>query len=224
MNQHAPTPEDRLQIAVASRLRRLQGMSVDTSRLDVSMRHALTADSAPARRLTWLRPVRIAAGLLLLIGVLAVVLINVNGRVAMASPTELAQVHRMMAAGDGHAIPVDSLQEAERLLAERWGRAPGLPQVPEMDVMSCCLHQLGEHQVAAVGLQVDGVPLTLAASGPGDPQLMKGRRTTVSGTVFHLQSAENVNMVATERNGRWICLMGQLPFGRLIELATELRW
>ena len=42
------------------------------------------------------------------------------------------------------------------------------------------------------------------------------------GVTYHVQSFNSLNMVMTERNGRWICLIGRVPTERLMELALRL--
>jgi hypothetical protein len=44
------------------------------------------------------------------------------------------------------------------------------------------------------------------------------------GSRFFVQSYGNLNMVSAERQGHWICLMGELPSERLVDLGARLRF
>ena len=53
-------------------------------------------------------------------------------------------------------------------------------------------------------------------------RLPKSDIVTRAGVAYHVQSSGPLNMVMTERNGRWVCLIGRLPAGRLMDLASGL--
>jgi hypothetical protein len=45
-----------------------------------------------------------------------------------------------------------------------------------------------------------------------------------AGVTYHVQSSGRVNMVMTERQGRWVCLMGEAPIERLMDFAERLQF
>ena len=55
-----------------------------------------------------------------------------------------------------------------------------------------------------------------AVHGGSDP---RQAALMIEGVAYHVQSHERINMVMTERGGRWVCLMGKVPVDRLAELA-----
>ncbi len=46
---------------------------------------------------------------------------------------------------------------------------------------------------------------------------------TYDGFTYHVQAVVRLNMVMTERQGRLVCLIGELPVQRLMGLADQLR-
>jgi hypothetical protein len=124
---------------------------------------------------------------------------------------------------------VHSIQEANAALASD---NPGCPAVPAVggdavggdQVMACCLHRVGRARMSCVSLMADGVPVSLAVADAADVRVPDSQTLTVDGVVYHVQSAQGVNMAMTERNGRWICLMGKLPTQRLIDVAKDLKF
>ena len=44
------------------------------------------------------------------------------------------------------------------------------------------------------------------------------------GVTYHVESAGHLNMVMSERADRWICLIGQVPVDRLMNIADQLRF
>jgi hypothetical protein len=53
---------------------------------------------------------------------------------------------------------------------------------------------------------------------PPAPQIVR------NGTTYRAQSVGRINMVMTERNGRWLCLMGEVPADRLVDVAAQVQF
>jgi hypothetical protein len=212
--------------AVAGRLARLGQLPVDTTRLD--RRLAKLIPNPIHRRFgrwEWFISLRTAAAFLIAFGIVAAVIISLAGRPVLASPDQLAEIHQNVMRHDhGHSDVhrVASMEEAGQVLSSRWNRMPELPAMPEGHVMACCLHTIGRKTVGAVALEAGGVPVTLAIANAGDARLPDTAPIMVGENRYWVQSSHDVNMVLMQRNGRWMCLMGETKVERLIEIAEGL--
>lgn len=222
---------DRLDRATAARLAKLRSLPVDVSRLEKRLRAEggppPAADTAgPARRpwLGWLRPYRAVAALLLAAVTVAAVLLTTSGGPALASPAQMAQVHEDLVAGHTPVTRVDSIEEASRALSREWSQTAGLPGVPEAHVMACCMKAVHDKRMACVLLKAEGVPVTMAVASAADMRLPTSPTWARGGVIYHVQSAGRLNMVMTDRQGRWVCLIAELPVERLMDLANQLRF
>jgi hypothetical protein len=231
--EHDDPERERLDEAVSARLARLRSMPVDLSALRAAVEAQVGA--APRGRgqgrrmvLGWLNPTRAAAASLLILGMVVVLVIASSSGPVLASPDRLAQIHRDVVSGGAHGMrPVTSIDAANAALASEnpGGPAvPGVAGVADDHVMACCVHTVGRKKMSCVSLMTDGVPVSLAVADAADIRLPASETVTVEGVTYHVQSAQDVNMAMTERNGRWVCLMGKLPTGRLIEIAKGLRF
>ncbi len=90
--------------------------------------------------------------------------------------------------------------------------------------MSCCVHEIGRQKMACVALKIDGVPVSMAMADAADITMPQGKKIERDGVTYFVQSAKGVNMVMTERNGCWACLMGQVPVEKLLETLKGLHW
>jgi hypothetical protein len=58
-----------------------------------------------------------------------------------------------------------------------------------------------------------------------DMRLPADAKTLVADEVtYHVQTSGKLNMVMAERHGRWICLIGELPAQRLIDIASAIEF
>src|SRR5690242_18230846 len=115
MDQDPINPLDQ---AIADRLRRLSTMPMDLSRLEARLRAARKPSAPPTVILRLLRPASgLAASVIVLFLVAIFVLTNSPGE-AMASPVQMAQLHRDLVAGRIYAMQVDSIEAATRLLTQ----------------------------------------------------------------------------------------------------------
>ncbi|MGE5609238.1 MAG: hypothetical protein ACM359_08285 [Bacillota bacterium] len=209
--------------ATTHRLSRLASFPVDTSKLAATLRQQIPAPQAEQPRHMWLRPMRIAAAILVLIGGIIAALIFSSGGPALASPDVLAHVHEEMIAGQSHGVrKVTSIDAAAAALSEEWPQRPALPDMPEDHVMSCCVHEVGRKKMACIALMVNEIPITMAVADSSDIKTPEGTVLVRDGITYRVQSSGGVNMAMTERNGRWICLMGRLPVEQLIQLSSKL--
>lgn len=221
---HQPSREA-LDEATSRRLARLGALPVDTTNLDARLRAMLPpARETTASRLRFRHPMRIAAAILLAVGLTTGVMLFTRESPAVASPAELVRLHDDAIAGRGHVVQVQSLDEAARVLALQWSAKPDLPEVPGAEVMACCLHEMGKARMAAVTMTFEGMPVTMAVADASDMRSPKSPTIQRNGVVWHVQTAGDVNMVSSRQSDRWICLMGRLSTEKLMSLAESVKF
>ena len=221
-DQEIQDPGDRLDQATAARLARLRTMPVDTSRLDASLRGVIPAPRRQRAGVIWGRPLRAAAAMLVTFGVVAAILLSSSGGPALASAAQMAQMHDDLVSGKTPVMRVGSVDEANRALNAQWPGSPGIPSMPADHVMACCMKSVKNKKVACVLLRTETEPVTMTVANASDMKMPTSPTQVRDGITYHVQSFNDLNMVMTERNDRWICLIGRLPVGKLMDLATKL--
>jgi hypothetical protein len=219
--------DERWQRSVSARLSKLRTMPVDATRLERAIRAQLP--QPPREKVSMWRPrlrsMRAIAASLLVVGLLtAVLVLSTSGGPALASPAQMARLHEDLVSGKVPVMQVDSIDSANKALSSQWPEAPGVPGVPENHVMACCMKSVKDKKVACVLLKREGVPVTMTVANASDMQLPKSPTVNRNGVSYHVQSSANLNMVMTERQGRWICLIGELGSERLMDLADQLQF
>lgn len=226
---------DRLDKATAARLAKLRDMPVDTSRLQRALegdipfpqKRATPAQREGWRWLTlgwWLQPLRAAAASFVLLGIIVAALIASSGGPALASASQMAQMHDDIVSGRTPVMQVDSIEAANRALSGQWPDGPTLPGAPQGHVMACCMKNVKDKKVACVLLKSGGEPVTLTVANAADMRLPKSPTVVRHGVTYHVQAVDQLNMVMTERQGRWICLIGKMPADALIEMAAAMQF
>lgn len=215
MNNENETPLDQ---ATSARLSRLTAMPVDTSRVAARLRAELSPQRSTA---SWFRPVRAVAASFIVLAMIGAIVLTTTSRAVLASPQQLARVHEEMVAGHATA-QVNSIDAAQRTIAADWPQAPALPEVPPEHVMACCMKPINNKKTACVLLKSGDVPVTMMVANAKDVRMPKSRKVVSDGGTYHVEASGAINMVMTEQDGRWLCLMGALPETRLIQLAAKL--
>ena len=90
--------------------------------------------------------------------------------------------------------------------------------------MACCMRTVKNKKVACVLLQGEGEPVSMTVAKASDVRIPDCPMVTRGGIDYHVQSTGSLNMVMTERDGRWVCLISKLPATRLMELASSLQF
>lgn len=218
--------DERWENAVAGRLSKLRTMPVETARLAAMLR-AQIPEPARATRSMWFSMRSfgaVAASILLLGTVIAVLLIATSSRPALALPAEMAKMHQELVSGATPAMQVESIEEANKILAGEHPHLPALPGVPADHVMACCMTSVKDKKVACVLMKREGVPVSLMVARSKDMRTPSSPVTLRDGVRYHVQSSGKLNMVMAQRNDRWVCLIGELPAERLIDIAVQLRF
>jgi hypothetical protein len=213
--------------AVAGRLSKLRSMPVETGRLAAALQAQIPNPAARQRRTMWmsLRSVRAVAASLLLLGTLAAVFVFATmSRPALASPAQMARMHEELVAGTVGAVQVDSIEAANLVLAGEHPQFPALPSLPADHVMACCMTSVKDKKVACVLMKREGVPVSLMVARSRDMRVPESPVTVRNGVSYHIQASGRLNMVMTERHGRWVCLIGELPAERLMDVASQLKF
>ena len=213
---------DELDQAIAQRLAKIQSMPMELSRLQTLIRREIPKPQAAGvrRMMGWLhRPLRIAAAFLVVSGLLAAILFSASPSAAMASPQALAAVHQSMA----DMPAVDTIDAATTALRSRW---PGndMPTDADHATMACCVHKIGRKNAACVAMKIDDAAVTMAVAKASDVKIEPSTPSVVrDGVTYRVQSSGDLNMVMSQRQDIWLCVMGKLPIDRLISLASEMK-
>lgn len=216
---------DRLDRATERRLARLRTFQVDTSSLEQRLLAQIPKPTAGGRiRGGWRRLLRAAAVLALVSGLAVALVMSTSGGPALASPTQMAQLHYDMVSGKSPSMQVGSIEAANRMLSKQWSQSPEIPGLPDDHVMTCCMKSIKNKRVACVLLKNEGASVTLTVANAADMKLPSSPTVVHVGVTYHVQSSAGVQMVMTEREGRWICLMSDAPAERLMDLASKLRF
>jgi hypothetical protein len=222
-----PDPvENELDAATAQRLARLRTMPVDTAALERRLLAQVPRPEEERRslKLWWLGPLRAVAACLLVAGIVAGLMMATSGGPALASASQMAQLHYDLVSGKTPVMQVDSVEAANRMLAGQWPRSPQIPNMPARYEMACCMKSIKDKKVACVLLRGDPTPVTVTVANAGDMKLPTAPTVTRSGVTYHVESSGALNMVMTERNGRWVCLIGQMDSERLMDLADKMQF
>jgi hypothetical protein len=217
--------ETELDRATTRRLARLRTMPVDTSRLDALIQARIPrATAGQPLVLRWLSPLRAVAASLLVVAAVIALLIMMAGRPALASASEMARMHEDIVSGKTPVMQVDSIDAANKILAAQWPDSPGIPGMPADHVMACCMKSVNNKKVACVLLKDQGEPVTLTVANATDMKTPTCPTKLRRGVPYHVQSSGSLNMVMSERDGRWICIIAEAPVDRLMDLADGLKF
>ena len=213
--------------AVAARLRKLSTLPVNVGRLErqiwAQIPRADQQRQRPARMRFW-RPLTAVAASITVFAIIAAAVLTASSGQVMASPVQMAQFHQQIVSNEIPVTKVDSIEAASRVLANHWPQSPDLPRAPEAHVMACCMKSIKDKNVACVLLRSGGTPITMSVAKAADMRSPAGDKVVRNGATFHRMSSGNLNMISTERQGRWVCLIGEVPLDRLITIAEQLQF
>ena len=218
--------DERLDDATAKRLARLRSLPVDMSALEGRLRLQIPfPQTADRRRIRWIGPLRAAAAIVIVGGLALALFIGTSGGPALASPAQMARLHYdMIAAGSNMSMQVDSIDAANRMLNDQWPQSPQLPRLSADRVMCCCMKSIKNKKVACVLLKEEGTAITMSVANAADMKLPTSPTVERAGVTYHVQSSGKLNMVVTQRNARWVCLIGEAPAERLMDVAAKLQF
>lgn len=219
--------DDEAMQAVSKRLAKLRTRPVDHTTFDARLRAALPKQlsNTHGRLLMWpfASPLRAVAASLVVGILLAAIVLMSTSSPALATPQRMADIYNSAVDGKNHPTTVSSANEAREALRRKWPDAPVVPEVEDLQLMHCCVHEIGRKQMACVTFLVEEQPVTLAFASTRDVRSPHGETKMIDGQSFVVGSADGVNMVMSERGGTWMCLMGKLSVERLSEIARTIR-
>ena len=219
--------QDQWEPAVSTRLAKLRSMPVDTTRLERALGSQIPRPQMSRGAFPWrsLHPLRAAAASFLVVTALvAVLMLTTSSGPVLASTARMAKLHEEVVSGRVPVVQVDSISEANKVLSRQWPNSPEVPEVPKDHVMACCMTSVKDKKLACVLMKRDGVPVTLTVAHGRDMRVPDSPVTVRDGVHYHVQDSGKLNMVMAERQGRWVCLIGELPAERLMEIASKLRY
>lgn len=219
----------RLDEATADRLGKLRSMPIDLSGLQRAVR-AQIAEAGVVQtrwRSFWAwqqRPMRaIAASIIIFLAVAGAMLYS-SGRPAIASVAQIVQLHEDLVSGRVAATSVQTIEEANRVLASESSDAPSLPNVPDDHQMACCMRTIQNKKVACLLLKGESEPVTLTVANAADMHMPAVPSVTHGGAIYYLQAVGSLNMVMEQRQDKWLCLIGRISSDRLIAIAQGLHF
>ena len=223
-NEYQDEHDEALDQAVSARLAKLRTMPVDTSNLDRAIRAQIPSPRRQWRILS-LRPLRaVAASIVLVSAIAAAIMLSASSGPALAEPAQMAQVHRDIVSGRIPVMQVASIEAANRMLNAQSPGAPTLPEMPDSHVMACCMKSVHNKRMACVLLKDEGVPITLAVASAADMKLGPAPVMKRNGIDYRVQKFGDLSMVMTEQDGKWLCLIGQVPADRLMDVAAQVKF
>jgi hypothetical protein len=217
---------DRLDAATSARLGKLRAMPVDVSRVERILRVQLPTQT---RERTWIRirHLRAIAASILILLILGAGFVAISARPVRASPAEMSAIHRALVSGAGALSEPISIDEANKRLAASAGDhgIVALPVVSDCEVMACCKRSLGRKRMSCAMVERGGARISMVVARAADVRAPRDSSTfTRDGVTYHVQSDDGLNMVMSERNGRWLCVMGEEPTEKLIDVAAAMKF
>jgi len=225
-NENFETQDERLDQATAARLAKLRSMPVDTSQLGrlIEAQIPRPAVRSSMRLSHWMRPFRAIAASLLIFGIIGALLLSTSGGPVVASVTDMAKFHDDLVSGRVAVTHVASVAAANKTLAAQWAQSPQIPNMPMDHAMACCMRSVKNKKVACVLMEDSDGPISMTVANASDMKTPPSPTVTRGAVTYHVQSVGQLNMVMTERNGRWVCLIAKLPAERLMDLASSLEF
>jgi len=220
---------DRLDDVTSARLARLGARPVDTTglqrRLEREMEATAQAPAAPAplnRPGRW-RVVVATAAAVLIAATLGWLVLDGGASPAMAAPTELAQLHRDVARGRIPDLKVAGVEQANQLLADQSNGVVLVPELPGV-MMSCCLYQHAGATLTCALIERDGRLITVAVADGAKVHSPRGKTLTRGDRQFIAHTVDGINMVMAHEGDRWLCVMGEVDFEQLVEVAAAIKF
>jgi hypothetical protein len=198
-------------------------MPVDTSRLDSMLRAQLPVRELAGHRrraINWGWRLRAIAAAILLASTVWVVILAVGNGPVIASPLEIAKWHDEMKA---QGTPVTSIDSANQVLRQCDAHSPPLPGTGG-EVRSCCLKMMGREHISCAMLERSGHDVMICVAKEADVTSPPGEKILVDGTELQLFKQGNLNIVACEKDGRWVCVSSEISPQELGQVLIGLKF
>ncbi len=217
-----PDTPDKFEAAISRRLAKLGAMPVDTSHLERAVRAEIGAPSSSVPRYRLFRSIAGIAASLILVALVGLALLQ--NRPAQAAPELMLQLHRDMVSGKIPSMQVDSVDDVNKAFAAFGQGDVQLAAPPEMQLMACCMQDVGNKKVACILLKEQNLPVTLTVADLDALRPLASPPVTHNGEVFYVQTSGELNMITVDRGPHRICLIGQLPAEKLMNLTANLKF
>ncbi len=180
------------------------------------------APSIPGAWRRWRRPITSAAAAILIVVTIGWLALDGGTSSAMAAPAALARIHHDVANGLAPHLKVASVQEANELLADQSNGVVPVPELPGV-MMSCCLHQHAGTTLTCALIESDGQLITVAIADGAKLHSPSGKTITRGDRQFIAHTVNGINMVMAPEGDRWLCVMGEVDFEQLADVAADIR-
>ena len=221
-NNNHDNLESDIDRATSSRLGQLRAMPVDTRSFDEKLQSQIPFPRPRRQVIRFFRPSRIVAACLIVLGLVAAFKLIGSGNQVLAS--QMVQMHYDLVSGKTPVTKVESIEAANKFLSGQSPKCPELPKVPDRYEMACCMKSVKGKKMACVLLKGEGAPVTMTVANAADMQTPKSPTVVRGGVTYHVQSSGALNMVLSQRNGQWVCLIGEMSAEKLMDLEMKLHF
>lgn len=226
-------------LAVSRRLKQLSTLPVDTSSLDRAILLAIPKPASGGDRsvsvpwrsrwLTGSRGIAAAAASISVVAVVALVM-ALSARPVLAEPASMADLHRDLISGRLPMTRVSSIAQANSILSQSWPDGPEVPTLPALPAdhdMACCLKDVKGRRVICVVMDDQGIPISIVIAPKTNVRVPTQGSTTpgsspTSRAMVHTKGS--LSMVMKERDGLFVCVMGEAPPERLQAIADSMQF
>lgn len=223
-----PQKIEQLEHATSTRLARLQAAPVDTTKARQFCEQIGTANTPLLKSYHWRHPFIMTAAALLLVAATTLFLIfNIGAQPVVAVPADLAQLHSEVLTQHAMMSTVQNLDQANKVLLQQWKEAPNLTTPLADKICACCVHSFMNRKVACMLLRPTNDPaeqVTIVLGRAKDIQCMSGNTVQFQGQTFVVHTVDGLNMIMTQQDQRYLCLMGKIPTDQLLKIASQLHY
>lgn len=212
--------------SIEDRLARLGKASVDTSSLECRL-EALPPNSggpAPAPDgMGWVFRMG-AASMLLVAGVVFVAILMRPAGARILTSEQIIAIHEHYRQHEGSLLSVATVADANDMLARQWQEAPRLPEVEQVKIVGCCLHDLSDCRVACLHIKSGaGSAVTVIVGHSRDIRQPVKAKHESDGTGFSISQVGNHHVMTTRAETRFVALVSDIPLADLRKIALGLK-
>ena len=213
--------------ATSDRLAKLSDCPVDTTNLEHRLNNILpdqnSTNTIPLTQRMWWKPVTSAAATIILGITLMWLIFNGDSNPVMAAPMHMAEIHNEVVSEHADHFKVTSIEEANQLLSNQSNGVVSVPKLPGT-IKSCCLHKYQHVTLTCALILENGELVSIAIAEANKMHTPKGENISLNGKTFVAHTMNDLQMVMTYRNGRWLCVMGKIQKDKLVKIADTIEF